>query len=410
MTGRRLRALVITPTLPFPPTWGFAARVFHLWRELAEQYDITMIGEGHAEGRKSPDGAVAEWVRELCVVPPRGLGRRGRRWEQARALVSTLPYGSVAACRPALQRAVDEVLATRTFDLVQLESSHLAPLRLDGRAPVVLDEHNIEYELVGRTGSVERSAGRRAYSKLEHAKTRRSEERLWASVQGCAMTSEREASVVRPVAANTPTAVVPNGVDVDYFTPAATPAVPDTVVFVGLLTYRPNLDAARHLVDDVLPALRRLRPGVRLTIIGHGAGRDLAALRRPGVEVTGWVPDTRPYLASASVAVVPIRAGSGTRLKVLEALAMGKAIVSTAVGCEGLDIEAGAHLLVADGATAFAASVASVLASRHLQARMGKAGRALVVERYSWATCAEQLAALHERVFSSRWPTAAVGR
>ena len=170
------------------------------------------------------------------------------------------------------------------------------------------------------------------------------------------------------------------------------------IVFTGLLSYRPNLDAARHLVDDILPRIRERHRSVTLTIVGSGRDADLDALRRPGVTVTGWVTDVRPYLRRASVVVAPLRIGAGTRLKVVEGLAMAKPMVSTTVGCEGIDVRSGEHLLVADAPDDFADAVVLLLRDRALGDRLGTAGHRLARDHYSWEGAAGQLAELYDRL------------
>jgi glycosyltransferase involved in cell wall biosynthesis len=263
-----------------------------------------------------------------------------------------------------MQDAIDSLLAERPFDIVQIESTQMTCFRLRTDARVVLDEHNVEYELLRRMHQGESSPIRRAHQRLEERKVRRFERLLWRRVDGVAVPSRREELIVRRDAPGTPTAVVPNSVDLEYFSPGRDEPEDGQIVFTGLLTYRPNLDAALHLVDDILPRVRERHSGASLTIVGGGHGSDLDALRRPGVTVTGWVTDVRPYLRRASVVVAPLRIGSGTRLKVVEGLAMAKPMVSTTVGCEGIDVHSGEHLLVADAPDDFADAVVLLLRDR----------------------------------------------
>ena len=297
-----------------------------------------------------------------------------------------------------MQAAIDSLLAERRFDIVQIESSQMACFRLRTGARVVLDEHNIEYELLGRMHLGERSAIRRTHHRLEERKVRRFEQLWWGRVDGVAVTSTRDELVVRRHAPGTPTAVVPNSVDIEYFSPDRDEPVGGRIVFTGLLTYRPNLDAARHLVDDILPRIRERHGSVTLTIVGTGREADLEVLRRPGVTVTGWVADVRPYLRQASVVVAPVRIGAGTRLKVVEGLAMAKPMVSTTIGCEGIDVNPGEHLLVADAPDDFADAVALLLRDRTLGDRLGAAGHRLARDHYSWERATGQLAELYDRL------------
>jgi glycosyltransferase involved in cell wall biosynthesis len=207
------------------------------------------------------------------------------------------------------------------------------------------------------------------------------------------------------VAAHAPhtlTAVVPNGVDLDYFLPSAEPAQSRTLVFNGILDYRPNLDAALHLVDEIWPLVLRRHPDARLSIVGRGNAADIKRLRRPSVEVTGMVPDIRPYMTRAAVAAVPIRMGGGTRLKVVEGLAMGKPMVSTTLGCEGIDVHHREQLLIGDDAESFAACIIELFDSPSLAATLGAAGRERMERDYSWDLGAERLGGLYHSIVAGR--------
>ena len=278
-----------------------------------------------------------------------------------------------------------------------LESSQLGWLRVEG-TPGIVDEHNIESELLGRMAATESSRLRRSYNRWEHVRYRAFEDHVWSAMDGCATTSERDAQAVRERCPGLAVTVVPNGVDPGEFAPTGTPVTPDSVVFTGLLRYRPNVDGITWFLDEVWPVVRAQRPTARLTIVGDGPEDLLATLRRPGVTVTGWVTDVKPYLDAAAVAVVPLRMGGGTRLKVVEAMSMGKAIVSTSLGSEGLDVTSGEHLELVDEPRAFADAVVSLLGDADRGRRLGVAARALVEDRYSWTRSARTLEGLLEQV------------
>jgi glycosyltransferase involved in cell wall biosynthesis len=262
----------------------------------------------------------------------------------------------------------------------------------------VLDEHNLEYEVFRRMSEGERSLPRRAFNRLEHARFKRFEQRWWQRVDGCLVTSEREQQVVIKAAPQTPVAIVPNGVDIDHFRPAPAGVHDGTVLFNGTLDYRPNVDAARHLVEDVWPLIRRSCPSARLVLVGRADPEEARRLAGPGIEVTGEVPDVRPYLERAAVVTVPVRIGGGTRFKVLEALAMGKAVVSTTLGSEGIAVRDGEHLLIADDAARFAASLLRLLERPAERESLGAAGRALIERGYSWELAGERMQALYNRL------------
>jgi glycosyltransferase involved in cell wall biosynthesis len=331
-----------------------------------------------------------------------------KRYAQLRSLASLEPYFAREAFSPKMQRALNELCARRSFDVVQLEGTVLGKLAIPAHVRVVLDEHNIDYEVFRRMCEGERSLPRRTFNRWEYERVRRLEQRCWARVDGCIVTSEREEPVVAATAPRTLTAVVPNGVDLEYFAPAGGNVEPRTVIFNGTLDYRPNVDAAFYLVEEVWPLVRQRCPDARLTLVGRGAQpRDRRRLSRPGVVVRGEVPDVRPYLERAAVVAVPVRMGGGTRLKVVEGLAMGKAMVSTSLGCEGIAVTDRKHLLIADDAEQFASRVVELFEHPTFGEALGRAGRTLMEAQYSWEHAVNRLEELYERVTvdsSSRRP------
>lgn len=332
------------------------------------------------------------------------LSPRGKRFAQALTLASRRPYYCREVQSKAMQEVIDDLCSTRDFDLIQLESSHLCILRFPRDARLVIDEHNIEYELFRRMCEGERSLPRRVFNRVEYMRFRRFEQDCWRRAAACVVTSEREVEAVQRSAPNTPVTVVPNAVDLDYFAPSNTPAEPHTLVFSGTLNYRPNLDAVRYLIDEIWPLVRHRYPDAELNLTGSTQGVDVRALRGPGVRLLGEVPDIRPYVSSAAAVVVPIRIGGGTRLKVLEAMAMGKPIVSTAAGCEGVSVDDGEHLLIADSAPAFASRIFEVFENASLRDALAQNGRRLVESRYSWELAGARLEALHRQI-SDNEPT-----
>jgi glycosyltransferase involved in cell wall biosynthesis len=266
---------------------------------------------------------------------------------------------------------------------------------------LVVDEHNIEYELTRRMARSERSPVRRGFHAVEHVKLRRREVALWRTADACLVTSEREEAIVQQQAPGLPTLTVPNGVDTDYFRPSGERPEADTLVFTGLLSYRPNVDAVHYLAEEIFPRIAERRPNTVLTIVG-GRGEGLHGLARAGIRFTGYVPDLRPYLSRAAVVLVPLRIGGGTRLKVLEAFATGKAVVSTSLGVEGIRAHPGEHLLVGDTPDAFADHVVALLNDPDRARRMGDSAARLIQEKYSWANATSGLDGLYAHLIASK--------
>jgi polysaccharide biosynthesis protein PslH len=384
-----VNVLLVSTQFPYPPRSGFTTRVYQLARQLQNQHSVTLLSYA------APDQFDGVWSLgpELParIVERREPTVRAKRAAQGLSLALPGPYSCRDVFSDGMQEAIDELSAREHFDYVQLESSLLCTFRFPPGPRIVLDEHNVEYEVFQRMSRGERSVPRRAFNRVEHYRFRRFERDWWTRVDSCVVTSERELRIVRQHAPRTPVTVVPNGVDLEYFRPEPEHVEPNTVVFNGILTYRPNLDAAQHLIQDVWPRVLRRRPEAHLEIVGRVTPSDEARLKCPGVVVTGEVPDVRPYLSRAAVVVIPVRIGGGTRLKVLESLAMGKPTVSTSLGCEGLAVRDGEHLLLGDGSDAFARQVVRLLEEPDEGAELGRVGRQLVERAYSWDLAGRRL-------------------
>src|SRR5262249_35698629 len=248
----------------------------------------------------------------------------------------------------AMQQTLTDLCTRQPYDIVQVESSQFAGFHFDRRSALVLDEHDIVYELLDRIRSHERSPIRSWYNGFEFRKFQRAEIRTWQSVSACVTPSNREAEIIRGLAPATPTCVAPNGVDVEYFAPSRTPIDANAIVMTGYMRTRPNIDGAVYFIEHILPRVLAVRPDAVVYVGGAGAPRVRRRLAGPHVVIPGAVPDVRPYVERAAVFVVPLRMGGGTRLKVLEGLSMLKPMVSTSVGCEGIDVTHREHLLIGD--------------------------------------------------------------
>jgi glycosyltransferase involved in cell wall biosynthesis len=396
-----LNILVISAQFPYPPRSGFATRVYQLARQLATRHRVTLLAYANQEELEGVRALGRQLSVRAVQREPGSVSRK--RVSQALSLPSSRPFSCRSVHSRAMQDALDDLCSQEKFDVIQLESSLLCTFALPPGPRVILDEHNIEYEVFQRSCEGETSIPRRTFNRIEHSRFRRFEQSWWSRVDGCVVTSERERPVVNTYAPHTPVAVVPNSVDLEYFSPGSDDVEPNTVVFNGILTYRPNLEAAHYLVEQIWPLVARRRPDATLKVVGRASDADIRRLSRPGVVVTGEVPDIRPHLSRAAVVAVPVRFGGGTRLKVIEGLAMGKAMVSTSLGCEGIAVVDGEHLLVADGAQAFASRLLELFEDDGRRAALGRAGRGLAERAYSWELAGERLESLI-RSFGDRQP------
>ncbi len=288
---------------------------------------------------------------------------------------------------PALAQHAVDLLDAGAVDVIVADFIFAQP-NLPPRpgVPVVFFEHNVEYRIWQRLASVERRWARRALLEVEWRKVRRRERQAIRRASLTVAVSEVDRDVLEREAPGAPVEVVPTGVDTDYFSPSGRAEVPHRLVFSGSMDWYPNEDAIRYFAAAMWPALRRALPGVSLTVVGRRPSDALRqALAGTGIALTGTVDDVRPYLDEAAVYIVPLRVGGGTRLKIFEALAMAKAVVSTPVGAEGLGLESGRQFVCAEGGDAFVQAIVDLLAAPDRRRALGTEGRRLVEQEYSWA-------------------------
>lgn len=347
---RALRVLVISPRQCWPTRSGAKLRDYHLARALGETAQLTYLYYSDP-GAAPLTAAELPFARSIVSVPrPRGYSLP----KLIEGLVSKWPLSVVNYYSRPMALALEKLLQ-EPFDLVQFDATHLAgfvPLvrKHCPRAQIVFDWHNIESELLQRYAESTRSPFRRLYAKLTARKMAALESSLLRSDAWHLVCSEREQWQLQAQSPQFRIAVIGNGVDAQYYAPsaAATTAPRHRLLFVGLMSYHANIEAAVWFVQKLWLAIRDKYPQLTLTIAGADPSPAVLHLNQiPGVEVTGTVPDLRPYYQEAFAVIVPLLTGAGTRLKILEAMASGVPIISTALGAEGLSICPGENILIA---------------------------------------------------------------
>jgi polysaccharide biosynthesis protein PslH len=370
--------------------------------ELARRHRVTVLTTHAADA--DPHGLTAALPEcERIVSLPHCPAKRGSAAfgvSLARSWFSPLPVDLWRMRVPALRAAAAALVRARAVDLCVADFLAATPNIPDvGSAPVLLFAHNVEHLIWQRLAETEGQAWRRALLGIEWRKMRRWEAAACARASFTVAVSEPDRALLAALAPQARIAAIPTGVDTDFFAPTGVAERPARLVFTGSMDWYPNEDAVIYFIEDILPAIRREIPAVRLTVAGrHPSPRLRAAAAQAGVDVTGTVPDVRPYIAEAEVSVVPLRVGGGTRLKIFEALAMGKAVVSTSTGVEGLPLVTDEHFVEADAPAEFAAAVVQLLRDSSRRRRLGTAGRELVATRYGWAQVARSFEHCIEQV------------
>jgi glycosyltransferase involved in cell wall biosynthesis len=257
--------------------------------------------------------------------------------------------------------------------------------RLGTGAVRILDAHNVEFDNYRRMSLHASSLFRKKYYGRESRLLRLEEAEACRRHDAIFATSERDRRLLETLVPGVPKFVIPNGVDPSYFTPAAGSPEPASLVFSGMMAYVPNNDGMLYFLDEIFPLIRAKVPGLKVYIVGNRPPKSLLERASESVIVTGYVEDVRPFISKASVYIVPLRMGSGTRLKILEAMSMGKPVVTTSIGCEGLDVVNGETAVIADDPLSFAGSVVDLLGDGQMRERLSRNGMELVRQKYDWS-------------------------
>ena len=398
---RLMRILFVTQIVPYPPHGGVLQRGYNLLRELGRTHEVHLLAFHHPD--ELPPGEAVErsraelgrfcsaveyfelWPKKSPAHRFLGLGL---------AALHPEPFSVLAQRNQSLSRRIAELCTGGARpDIVHLDTIGLVPFaRHCAGVPIVLAHHNIESELMRRRAEHERGAPQRLYVELQARRLRRYEARECGRFPLNITVSAADAELLEQICPGVRTVVIPNGVDTDYFRPRwgnETPAL----IFTGGMNMFANRDAMEWFLEAVWPIIKARVPGVRFYAVGQRPSPRVleVAARDPAVEAPGHVPDARPWVERAAIYVVPMRVGGGTRLKVVDAMAQGKALVSTSLGAEGIEGDDGTHFVLADDANSFAERVIELLAQPAERRRLGEAARARAESHYAWRTLGDRL-------------------
>jgi len=408
----RSRVLFLSQCLPFPPHSGVTKRTYHILQELQRAFDVTLVAfsrRDHQPDAASRARATEVLRRELSdVMDPvpieseRSVSTKLRN--HASSVLTREPYVYYEYGDARFGHEVEQAIGRARPDMIHFDSLDLYRwLPMLPELPTACTHHSVESDLLRLQADHSPNRIVRSYMKHQADLLEKVERRLCGQLDLNVMTSEVDAERLRALASGTRTTVIPNGVDVDFFRPGSPEAiVPGRVTFLGPTYMFPNRDAVDFFLADAWPLIKRSVPESTFHLIGKNSADEKARFERhSGVRCNGHVPDIRPHFAQTAVSIVPIRVGGGTRLKILDGWSMGKAIVSTSVGCEGLQTVDGHNILIRDDPAEFAAAVVQVLRDRDLRDRLGKEGRRTAEEHYAWRVVGRKLVGFYEKLIAA---------
>jgi len=397
-----MKILFLSAYFCLPPATGSRIRTMEILKALSARHEVTYLAFADDEHQRDS----LEAARRLCAEVKVVFREHGYdKLALLRGLVGRTPFTILNFRHPEMARLAAKAQASGGYDLIHVESIHVAQYaNFDPARPMVLSTHNIESTIMKRFMEATTNPLKRFYAGITCRKLRRYEAEMMPRFDRTIVVTREEERLACEMARQARVVVIPNGVDIEEFKPD--PDVkeePATLVFSGLMDSRSNVDGVLYFVREILPLIRREMPETKLRVLGQRPAPPVQALAdEPGIEVTGFVPDVRPLAQSGTLHVVPLRIGGGSRLKILQALALGKAVVSTQVGAEGLELSPGEHFLLADEPRVFAEQTVSLLRDPARRAALGQAGRRLAVERYNWKAITAPLLPLYEQLLAEK--------
>lgn len=384
-----MRVLFLSGWFPYPPDNGSKIRVFNLIKQLSRKHEVTLLTFAQGSVSKDRLTEMEFYCQSVHVVPY--VEFEPKRLRAILGFFSPRPRSVVDIYSPEMHAMVREVDKGNSFDIVIASQLRSAPYALLLKRPRIFEE--VELTVIREQFTRQRDFIRKVRYGLTWHKLSHFMAKLLYKFDGCTVVSEREWDNVLKIA---PTycsvAVVPNGVDLDFYTGDFGAPEPNTLIHTGVLTYDANFDAVDFFLSDIFPLLEARQAGVTLRITGKTNGVAVGRLPQcEGVIFTGYLDDIRSAVAQSWACVVPLQVGGGTRLKILEAMALGTPVVSTSKGAEGLEVTHEENILIADAPADFAQAVIHLLGDENLRAKLSANGRRLVEERYSWEMCARPL-------------------
>ena len=403
-----MKILWLKTELLHPVDKGGKIRTYHLLKQLKADHQITYLTLDDGSAPAGAQDDAIEYCHDLVRIPhlTREKFSTGFYAELAVNMASPLPYAIRKYKSEPMTKAIEQATSKDHFDVVICD--FLAPavnLPRNLKTPVVLFQHNVEASIWQRHYEVQKNAVKKRYLYWQWRKMQKFERDACRRVDCVIAVSEADAQMMERDYGVAKVYDIPTGVDVEFFKPTREIATrPNSLVFTGSMDWLPNEDAMQYFINDVMPLVRQAIPDLRLTIVGRSPYPSLVELaqRDPNIAVTGRVDDVRPYIEEATAFIVPIRIGGGTRLKIYEAMAMEKPVISTTVGAEGLPLHDGKELLLADDPKAFADAVVKVLSDSNLATRLGQSAAELVRQNFGWRGVSVNMAQVCQTVIENK--------
>ncbi len=398
-----MKVLIVTGDSPYPPTTGSDLRTFNLLRQVSRQHEVSLLSL-YTPFSEEEDGAV--FLKTLCSrVELIAKRKRAKREHVLRLLKGTWqgePIRNVFIYFEEMANRIGVLTEAEHFDIIQFHHSYMGPyvkaISPLNRSGTILFMHNVAYMQFRRMMFVARGWRSKRKFFLNWLFLKRATLKYMRLFDKCIVVSELDRDILKRDAPDLDVVALPGGVDIEEYPFLPEQSTTPTLILVGKMSYTPNVDGAIFFCNEVLPLIKQQVPDARLLIVGRDPTRSIQALASEDVVVTGYVESVIPYYQQSLASVVPLRAGGGTRLKIPESMALGRPVVSTTLGCEGLDVNHGENILIADTPVDFAAQTVRLLKDDQLRQRIVANGRHLVETKYDWQVVGSHLLQIYDQV------------
>jgi glycosyltransferase involved in cell wall biosynthesis len=392
-----MNILVLSSKSPYPLKDGHSLRTFNLLKQVSLKNNIFFLTYF---ANKEEEDSFFE-IKKICKMAqgfklPVANSRFLLILALVKNLFSTLPFVCEKYCTKEMSEKIKEILIEGKIELVHVD---ILPLMnyysIIKEYPIVLNTHNIESLLLKRRVSFTTNLVERCYLWLQYIKLYSFEKKQFLLADCCTTVSQQDKEFLQKMSRNSPVHIVPNGVDIDYFSPDGKDDEMNALIYVGGFNWFPNLDGMNYFCEKILPKIIEKVKYVETFVVGKENRKFQYADK---IKPVGCVEDTRPYINKAKVFIVPLRVGGGTRLKILNAMALGKAIVSTSIGCEGLDVQNRINIIIEDEPERFAEAVVELLNNDKKRRFLGVNARKLVEEKYNWEKIGEKMNEIYSKL------------
>jgi glycosyltransferase involved in cell wall biosynthesis len=412
-----MKILWLSHLVPYPPKAGVLLRAHHLLKELARYHDVDLLAlsqrsllepyfDSYDDGIRESTRVLSEFCNNIEILENQAdKSANGKKLIAARSLVSPMPYTINWLQDDRYGRLVNDLTDNNAYDFIHCDTLSLAPYVLHlNNVCRGLDHHNVESHLMLRRAAVEKNLLKKVFFWLEGKRLQKLEQR-WCPVFDTNITcSELDSERFRSFCPNASFTEIKNGVDVDFFTPSNGPVDPATFIFIGTLDWYPNTRAVRYIANEIWPLLKSALPDAKINIIGANPPADLLELHDQDAQfnVLGFVDDIAPYLEQATAYICPIDDGGGTKLKLLDAMASGKAIVAHEVACEGLAITNGEQLLIANSPAEYISAIQGLVTNAETRQELEIKARQHAVDHFSFVAIGKKLSDHYNSVAANR--------